>query len=61
MLRFYKSFLYALNGVIILTKTERNFHKNVTTRYKTHTKGQFMGICFLYVKRLTAISYRESR
>ncbi len=25
MLRFYKSFLYALNGVIILTKTERNF------------------------------------
>ena len=25
MLRFYKSFLYALNGVIVLTKTERNF------------------------------------
>ncbi len=25
MFRFYKSFLYALNGVIVLSKTERNF------------------------------------
>lgn len=39
MLRFYKSFKYALNGFILLVKTERNFQIIVGCMIATVTVG----------------------